>query len=105
MTNDKQVNFSALNDSQQESRIKDLIKLEPKITLNQDKLELLSETDIFLKRSSIDSDFLRQLKPIIQKYCDDKDPDEDDIDIPAPLDEKKYIILGSPGAWTEKGIV
>jgi hypothetical protein len=66
--------FDTINDTQQESRIKDLIKLEPKITLKQDKLELLSEIDIFLKRSSIDTDFLRQLKPIIQKNCDDKDP-------------------------------
>jgi hypothetical protein len=74
LTEDEQINFSALNEEQQESRVKQLIALQPEIILKQDKTALLRDLWVFLDRDKISTVLLALIDPVIKHYCNDPDP-------------------------------
>jgi len=85
----KEKKFEELSEKEQENEIKRSISTHENIIIKSDKISFLENIESFLNinKEKMKKDILNQLEPIIEKFCNDSDPDPNKNDFGMEKDQ------------------
>jgi hypothetical protein len=90
---EKNINLDNSYDTQLK-KIKEIIEIQPTISLQEDKINLLSDIEVFLLNSRIEEKIVKDINEIVTEYCFDTDPTGTDAEVSS--DPEDASISSSP---------